>query len=587
MGLLGDSFDDPQTMATLALAGSLMGGRTFGQGLLGGVQGYQSMMTGAQDMKLKKQISDAQLANYQSEIQARNLATIRDQRQQEEFSRFFGSGGGSTAPAQPGQIGSGSFGIVPLQPGMNAMPQSAGQGGLGGKSLDDVARFSMMTGKDLLPAWKIAQEGFKRDPGSFVDIPGKPREFIPDVKTGLDYRNGVVSAMPGFSEAQAGIEGAKAGAVAQAQGRNKTMKVYNPATQREEYKTEADVVAASQPQAQPQGNPAPTAARTGNPLFDAIVQTESNGDPNAVSPKGAQGSMQVMPTTNTNPGFGITPAKDNSDGERTRVGQEYFTKMREKYNGNDALAAIAYNWGPGNTDMWLKSGGDFKKLPAETQSYVSQVLTRNGVNSQPQAAQPAGSGGYAAGPSTPEKLSAEAGGKINETWLKTSYEPVKVAGDAANDMLTNVQVARQSMRAMPGGTGWGAESKATGTAILTSLGIATKNAELYASNAQTFQSASMSNLQTVLNAAKGPQTEGDADRAGKTFAQLKNTPQANEFILDLSEAKAQRDQVKAQFYEQALPIARGKGDLQEIDREWRKRAPSVFSMPTMQKWGAK
>lgn len=181
----------------------------------------------------------------------------------------------------------------------------------------------------------------------------------------------------------------------------------------------------------------------------------------------------------------------------------------------------------------------------------------------------------------------EAGNQINTTWLKTSYEPVKVAGDAANDMLTNVQVARESMRAMPGGTGWGAEAKATGAAVLTSLGVAPKNAEMFASNAQKFQSASMSNLQTVLNAAKGPQTEGDADRASKTFAQLKNTPDANEFILDLSEAKAQRDQIKARFYEQALPIARQKGDLQEVDREWSKRNPSVFDMPSMQRWKAK
>lgn len=123
-------------------------------------------------------------------------------------------------------------------------------------------------------------------------------------------------------------------------------------------------------------------SRTGNPMFDAIVQTESNGNPNAVSPKGAKGLMQVMPGTSSDPGFGVTPARDNSEGERTRVGQDYFTKMQSRYNGNDALAAIAYNWGPGNTDTWLKGGGDFNKLPAETQSYVSKVLTRSGVNSQ-------------------------------------------------------------------------------------------------------------------------------------------------------------------------------------------------------------
>lgn len=226
-----------------------------------------------------------------------------------------------------------------------------------------------------------------------------------------------------------------------------------------------------------------------------------------------------------------------------------------------------------------------KALDAPSRAMLAQHLA--GLEKSASTMKPGGAPDFQATPTTAQKLSATAGDKINETWLKTSYEPVKIAGDAATDMLTNVQVARNSMRDMPGGTGWGAEAKATGAAILTSLGIAPGNAKMYAANAQTFQSASMSNLQTVLNAAKGPQTEGDADRAGKTFAQLKNTPQANEFILDLSEAKAQRDQMKAQFYEQALPVARGKGDLQEVDREWRKRAPSVFTMPTMQKWGKK
>jgi hypothetical protein len=181
------------------------------------------------------------------------------------------------------------------------------------------------------------------------------------------------------------------------------------------------------------------------------------------------------------------------------------------------------------------------------------------------------------------KLPFQTADKVNDTWLKTSYEPAITAGSAATDMLTNVQVARQSMRNM-GGTGWGTEAKAIGASVLAGLGVAPDSAKLFAANSETFQNSAMSNLQTVLNAAKGPQTEGDASRAAKTFASLKNTPQANEFILDLAEARAQRDKMKADFFQQALPIARQKGDLQEVEREWNKRAPSVFSMPTMQRW---
>jgi hypothetical protein len=194
------------------------------------------------------------------------------------------------------------------------------------------------------------------------------------------------------------------------------------------------------------------------------------------------------------------------------------------------------------------------------------------------------SGGFQATPTTAQSLSKEAGKGINESFIKSRYEPALAAGDAANDMLTNVKVARDSMRAM-GGTGWGAEAKATAANVLAGLGMAPANAKMYAANAQTFQNAAMSNLKTTLDAAKGPQTEGDAARASQLFAQLRNTPQANEFILDMAQAKAEREQMKARFFQSALPIAQQKGDLAEVEREWTKRAPSVFSMPSMQRWG--
>jgi len=329
--------------------------------------------------------------------------------------------------------------------------------------------------------------------------------------------------------------------------------------------------------------PSMTTSTTGQ---TSMTQIGSDGMPIVSAPRGALETYGAYKAADA----GMKPIKVYNPA----TGREEYT--------SEAAVVGAPTPNRGEAGMRVAAQGNMGPDPAAIQRELAQATADLGrvtdpsskaqlqayiVDLQGQAQRAPAAGNMAAGPSAQEKLSNEAGGKINETWLKTSYEPVKISGDAANDMLTNVQVARQSMRAMPGGTGWGAEAKATGAAILSSLGVAPKNAELYASNAQTFQSASMSNLQTVLNAAKGPQTEGDADRAGKTFAQLKNTPQANEFILDLSEAKAQRDQMKAQFYEQALPIARAKGDLQEVDREWRKRSPSVFNMPSMKKWGAK
>jgi len=113
-------------------------------------------------------------------------------------------------------------------------------------------------------------------------------------------------------------------------------------------------------------------------LINKIMMKESGGrryDKQGnllTSPKGAQGEMQVMPATSRDPGFGIRPAREGDAEDLARVGREYFGKMMNKY-GDPKLAAIAYNWGPGNTDKWLMAGADPSKLPRETQKYSADM----------------------------------------------------------------------------------------------------------------------------------------------------------------------------------------------------------------------
>ena len=135
--------------------------------------------------------------------------------------------------------------------------------------------------------------------------------------------------------------------------------------------------------------PAPAIPR--DRLINAVIGQESRGNPNAVSPKGARGRMQVMPGTNADPGFGVRPAVDGSEAERARVGRDYLDAMMKRYDGNASMALAAYNAGPGRVDQWIKKIGDprtgaisdaewARRIPIkETREYVPSVLERAGV----------------------------------------------------------------------------------------------------------------------------------------------------------------------------------------------------------------
>jgi len=99
-----------------------------------------------------------------------------------------------------------------------------------------------------------------------------------------------------------------------------------------------------------------------------------------VSSAGALGKMQVMPGTRVDPGYGVKPAQDDSDAERTRVGRDYLQAMVKEYAGDAAKAWGAYNWGPGNVDAAIKEHGAnwLAHAPAETRAYVAKNLAALG-----------------------------------------------------------------------------------------------------------------------------------------------------------------------------------------------------------------
>lgn len=122
--------------------------------------------------------------------------------------------------------------------------------------------------------------------------------------------------------------------------------------------------------------PPPTAKQSPlDTLFNAVEYVESRGNPYAVSPVGAVGPMQTMPTTLRDPGFGVTPARNSSPAEQRRVGREYLLAMLKKYENLDH-ALVAYNWGPSNADRWISRGARLESLPRETREYLPQVRNR-------------------------------------------------------------------------------------------------------------------------------------------------------------------------------------------------------------------
>jgi hypothetical protein len=110
------------------------------------------------------------------------------------------------------------------------------------------------------------------------------------------------------------------------------------------------------------------------PLAGVVNALESNGAPDSSTVQGpltssgerAQGNMQVMPSTSANPGYGVTPAKDNSPQEIARVGRDYLGAMTARYQ-DPALTLAAYNAGPGIVDDWLNGTNKTGKNPNLTQ----------------------------------------------------------------------------------------------------------------------------------------------------------------------------------------------------------------------------
>lgn len=101
-----------------------------------------------------------------------------------------------------------------------------------------------------------------------------------------------------------------------------------------------------------------------------IAQAESNFDPTAVSPAGARGLFQILPSAH--PDF----KEFDNPVASAEYASQYMAELLEQSNGNYPLASAMYNWGMGNLrdaiERAQRTGKQFA-LPSETKKYLNKI----------------------------------------------------------------------------------------------------------------------------------------------------------------------------------------------------------------------
>ena len=123
----------------------------------------------------------------------------------------------------------------------------------------------------------------------------------------------------------------------------------------------------------------------------AIARRESAFFPEARSPVGARGLMQIMPATGRQVASSLGRPHAGSDlyevDHNVLLGSAYYRQLLDRFGGNRVFALTAYNAGPHRVDRWRSEAGEglpvevwIETIPyRETRNYVQAVLSYNVV----------------------------------------------------------------------------------------------------------------------------------------------------------------------------------------------------------------
>lgn len=155
---------------------------------------------------------------------------------------------------------------------------------------------------------------------------------------------------------------------------------------------------------------------------------------------------------------------------------------------------------------------------------------------------------------------------------------------AARKSLAGIQSAQDVLN-RGFDTGFLTETKAKAASVLAGLGVA--DAEKYATDAQKFLQAATERVLAAQLDQKGVQTNQDAQRIEQAGARMGNTKAANEFILDVARAQAERAIAHDKFYRDWLRDPENKNSLRGAEDAWLESEgnKSIFESPRLKKYG--